>query len=610
MSFEPFNLDPALFEALEQANFTRASKVQQLVIPEVLQGKDILASAHSGSGKSASFVLPLIQRLLNDPMEKQEANDNDNDDDKDNLDESRQGPRVLILTPTRELANQVSACIRRFTKALDLRYGILVGGAPYPPQVRMLKRPVDFLVATPGRLLDHIHNDRVNFKDVEYLVIDEINRMVDMNIEKDLNEIVAHLPQAELGRQRQTLIFSGSLDSPEIEQLSQNLQHNVVRFELARSKQSYRGLQQSMYIADEGEHKFKLVQALIESAQSQHILVYSYENENLNKLKSFLESHMDTLHTDASMKLLSANQQSIYLLRDEQNPDDELSGLSDIKIIHLDLPDDILVFLKRLELAIDLKSQEEHAILVGKDDWPILHQVERYIGKTLSRKKIEGLEPESGEPSVSSKLSSGRTSNQTKNRNPYSGRRQNNTNQNNKARNKQARQNKDNTPSNKAKKPKNAGPNKNKRKNPNQQPLDNTGNTFVSDSYMDDRDLSWKQYISNISNGNDNKSANRKYRKNQGGRGQGGRAQAGGFDLNNSPMAISAKKVRDMNKGDDWANHEQAPKKPQVQIKVKGPVKGQVKKSDALSQIKENHDSERPEHDDNDRIDGKLGINK
>jgi len=213
VSFESFNFDDSLLAAIEQAKFTRASKIQKLVIPEVLLGKDIIASAHSGSGKSASFVLPLIQLLLNNKLqtntessqdiseldgnENLSLEDQDTEDDSETASKPKNGPKVLILAPTRELANQISACIRRFTKDLDLRYGILVGGAPYPPQVRMLKKPVDFLLATPGRLLDHLKNNRVNFDKLAYSVIDELNRIVDMKTNADLVDIYRYISKCQ-----------------------------------------------------------------------------------------------------------------------------------------------------------------------------------------------------------------------------------------------------------------------------------------------------------------------------------------------------------------------------------------------------------------------------
>jgi ATP-dependent RNA helicase SrmB len=607
MSFEPFNFNENLLEAIEQAQFTKASKIQQLVIPEVLEGKDILASAHSGSGKSASFVLPLIQRLLNSPRQTNSSEASEEES------ESKAGARVLILTPTRELANQVSACIRRFTKEMELRYGILVGGAPYPPQVRMLKKPIDFLVATPGRLLDHIKNDRVNFSDIEYLVIDELNRMLDMGMTSDVEEIISHLPSIEEGASRQTLIFSGSLEGEELKNFSEKYQNNAQHFELVKSKQSYRSLQQSTYISDEGDHKFKLCKALVETADTKHIAIFGSSDEHLGEAIDFIEAQLSGSQRNSSKLELPDSGKTIFFLNDESSQRDDLENTENLKIIHLDLPDDVLIFLQRLEIATEQKSEQELCLLIGKNEWPMLHQIERYIGKTLSRKKIEGLEPESTEPKVSSKLSGSRNNaqnknaqnknTQSKNRNPYSGRRQNAQGGSKKPKNKNASNGSNGGGQNKNHKQKKGKQNKQNRPQGQGQGQQGqqgqNGNQVYNDPFMDDRDLSWKQYISNISSGkggntgSGNKNANRKYRKRQSG-------QNSNFDINNSPMAISAKSLKDMNNSnDEWI--EQEDKKPDVQIRVKG--QGKTRNSQDSSD-KSLNDA------DGNRIGGKLGINK
>ncbi len=683
MSFDSFKFDQELITAIENAKFTRASKLQQLIIPEILERHDILASAHSGSGKSASFILPLIQHLLTAKKAESGSNLEEDTEDKQSdttLAESRNenqaespeekqenskpenGPKVLILAPTRELANQISACIRRFTRELEIRYGILVGGAPYPPQVRMLKKPIDFLVATPGRLLDHLKNNRVNFDKIEYLVLDDIHRMIDMKMLDDIGSIIDAIPLSnelnDEGKQRQTLILSGNLDSEELSTFSEKYQKSPIRFELARSKQHYKALNQSLYIADSDDHKLKLNKALVEKSNASHIMITSQSQDELDQHKDYLTSELESVEVQKDGSLKSPNSQ-IHFIKDEHDlaADHPLRNTEKPQTIHLSLPNDILFFLQRLEILIDQKSEQEAPILVGKEEWSMLNQIERYIGKTLSRKKIEGLEPESSEPSVSSQTNSNKNT-QTKNRNPYSGRRQN-SKQNNKTNSKQKKPNNKNrnknnkqgqkgngnsaeygeidildyqpqltsyelgndafnqesfgnqahgnqAPKNHSKKrnqakknnnQKSQSKNKNRNKNPkNNQPRNpqNTGNQFNSD--IDERDLSWKQYISNISSGNGNsKTANKKFRKRGGG-------QGGNFDINHSPMAVSAKKVRDLAQNEEWVE-EQKENKPSVQIRVKNTVKPKASPPES-DNIKDTQDA------DGNRIGGKLGINK
>ncbi len=644
MLFETFNLDSRIANSIKQAGFPQASKIQQLSIPEIIAGKDVLAASHSGTGKSAAFIIPLIQKLLiehpkslqEQPLTEQNSfssisnmNPLDTESNAFNAPESsidedsslenmtpqtERGPRILILTPTREMANQVSACIRRFSNDCQLRYGILVGGAPYPPQVRMLKKPIDFLVATPGRLMDHVKNERVNFSRVQCLVIDEVSRMLDMGMVNDIKEIRQHITQPI-----QTLFFSSSLEGEMINELSQRLQNNPVRIELARGKQSYRQLKQSMYITDEGEHKFKVCQALIgtdvendgENKVFENILIFSQHLERLQQLAGFLISaRFHAEHNNANV-LISAKGQKIYLVTDNEPHNYTANNTQSIRLIHLDLPEDNQRILQRLDMILDTAGHSEVNLLVGQNDWPVLHQLERFIGKTIVRKKIAGIEPESSEPTVGTHKSSvEKIAHKTKNRNPYSGRRNNKNSTHKKPEQKssspqtqkQPTTNPDGTQKNSSR-PKTNSLKNTKPKGRNQnQPKSKTkpagaqyGNTFQADNYQDERELSWKQYISNISSGNVSKSANKKYRKHQG--------NSTGFDLNHSPMAINTKKIRDMQPEEQWTDESRS-NKPSVQIRLKSQSKSREQSGN------KQEDSKNLDNSDSDRIGGKLGITK
>lgn len=665
MLFETFNLDSRILHSIKQAGFLQASKIQQLSIPEILASKDVLASSHSGTGKSAAFIIPLIQKLLLEhpktaPEQITDGEDSDSKNNFNTLEQSagnpaylpnsqlmetqsdafqntfkdedatensstknERGPRIIILTPTREMANQVSACIRRFSNDCQLRYGILVGGAPYPPQVRMLKKPIDFLVATPGRLIDHIKNERVNFSRVQCLVIDELSRMLDMGMLNDIKEIHQHIPQPI-----QTLFFSSSLEGDNIREISQSLQNNPVRIELARGKKSYRQLKQSMYITDEGEHKFKVCQALIASDSEKDgdskifetVLIFSPQQERLQLLSNFLIA-ANFQQTASNLNiLLSSKGQKIILLSDDQNSSSifENESVNDkgneqsVRLIHLDLPEDNQRVLKRLDLILNSAENSDVNILVGHQDWSVLHQLERFIGKTIVRKKIAGLEPESSEPTVGTHKSSvEKTTHKTKNRNPYSGRRNNKSPAHQKSETgakKQTKQ-KPRTPQHEMAEKQNAnsfktnpvrtqkpkGRNKNNPRKTIKEAGPQSGNTFQGDTHLDERELSWKQYISNISSGNASKNVNKKFRKQQG--------NHTGFDLNHSPMAINTKKIRDMQPEDRWID-EAKENKPSVQIRVKSQTKTREQLSNKQEEPK-NTDTQ-----DSDRIGGKLGINK
>ncbi|MCW8927509.1 MAG: DEAD/DEAH box helicase, partial [Gammaproteobacteria bacterium] len=215
MSFTDLNLDEQLLRAIQACGFTSPSDIQKQAIPVALEGHDLMASAQTGTGKTAAFVLPALQRLLN------------------NEPAPGHGPRVLILTPTRELATQVTDAIRDLGKFSRLRSTTVVGGMPYPPQIKMLRQPLDLLVATPGRLIDHFESGRLDFGRLEMLVLDEADRMLDMGFVDDVERIAAALPE-----QRQTLLFSATLEG-EVRNVARRLLKEPQRIQIAGVKTNH-----------------------------------------------------------------------------------------------------------------------------------------------------------------------------------------------------------------------------------------------------------------------------------------------------------------------------------------------------------------------------------
>lgn len=188
-NFQELNLDPQLLKAIEEAGYTTPTPVQAAVIPEVSNGSDIMASAQTGTGKTAAFLLPILNRLTAPSPVR------------------AYGPRALILVPTRELAIQVAAEATKYSKHLmRMKTVCIYGGAPYPLQNRELSRPYEILVATPGRLIDHMERGRISFDRLEVLVLDEADRMLDMGFIDPVKEIAAATPKS-----RQTLLFSATL---------------------------------------------------------------------------------------------------------------------------------------------------------------------------------------------------------------------------------------------------------------------------------------------------------------------------------------------------------------------------------------------------------------
>ncbi|MGL6210818.1 MAG: DEAD/DEAH box helicase, partial [Paracoccaceae bacterium] len=231
MKFSELGLEPSILSALDDAGYTDPTQVQAEAIPAALAGKDLLVSAQTGSGKTAAFLLPALTKMAG----RSEVKSN--------------GPRVLVLTPTRELAQQVEKNALEYGKNLRwLRTVCLVGGSPFGFQIRAMTRPVDLMVATPGRLMDHMRSGRIDFSRLEMLVLDEADRMLDMGFIEDIETIVAATPA-----ERQTVLFSATLDGT-VGNLARKLTRDPQRIEVARTATSG-NIEEHLLYADDNRHK-------------------------------------------------------------------------------------------------------------------------------------------------------------------------------------------------------------------------------------------------------------------------------------------------------------------------------------------------------------------
>ena len=227
MPFTSLGLMPELTRALADRGYVEPTPVQTRVIPEVLAGRDILAGAQTGTGKTAGFALPILQRLHG------AAN-------------APKPPRALVLVPTRELAAQVNESFRAYGKYLRLRTQVVFGGVGIGPQIDGFRRGTDILVATPGRLLDHAQQRTVDLSQVQILVLDEADRMLDMGFIADIRRVIKLLP-----RQRQNLMFSATY-SDDIRRLAQNILHQPVEIEVARRNAAVESVEQCAYMVPQG----------------------------------------------------------------------------------------------------------------------------------------------------------------------------------------------------------------------------------------------------------------------------------------------------------------------------------------------------------------------
>lgn len=377
MSFQDFNLNPSLLKAIDDTGFQTPSDIQQLSIPHLLQGKDIMASAPTGTGKTAAFVLPALQRLLdNEPGEGR-------------------GPRVLVLTPTRELAKQVADNIYTFTKYARMRTCSIVGGMPYPPQIKLLRQPLDFMVATPGRLIDHINSGRIDFSRLEVLVLDEADRMLDMGFIDDVKKIAALTPGS-----RQTVLFSATLEG-EILRVAQKILTDPERVQVAGVKFKHESISQKIHQVDDYRHKRAMLAHVLNGESVNQTIVFTATKKGADELAKQLseEGHRcAALHGDMkqnwrrrTIENMQKNKISVLVATDVAARGLDIKGIS--HVINFDLPMQAEDYIHRIGRTGRGGSTGTAVSLVGTKDWLLLSRIEKLLDTKLKLSVVEGLEP-------------------------------------------------------------------------------------------------------------------------------------------------------------------------------------------------------------------------
>lgn len=279
MSFKRLGLSTELLGAVETQGYTTPTPIQAKTIPEIFKGRDILAGAQTGTGKTAAFSLPLLQMLSENPSVKK-----------------RRKPRVLVLTPTRELAAQVGESVKTYGRRLSLRSTVVYGGVNINPQIERFRRGIDMVVATPGRLLDHCLHYTVDLSHVEFLVLDEADRMLDMGFIHDIRKILEYLPE-----DRQNLMFSATY-SKSIKQLADTILDNPAHIEVARRNTAAEAVTQYIHPV-ERSRKRELLSSLITNGNWKQVLVFTRTRHGANRLTKQLSKtgiQSAAIHSDKS----------------------------------------------------------------------------------------------------------------------------------------------------------------------------------------------------------------------------------------------------------------------------------------------------------------------
>jgi superfamily II DNA/RNA helicase len=377
MTFNELNLSPQLLKAISACGYISPTPIQEQAVPAALAGHDLIGVAQTGTGKTAGFVLPALQ-LIASPAKA-----------------PGRGPRVLVLTPTRELANQVSDAVRTYGRFSRVRSGAILGGMAYRDQLRLLSQPVDLIVATPGRLVDHMENGRLNLDRVEMLILDEADRMLDMGFSEDMDKIAAATPTT-----RQTLMFTATMDAA-MSRLAGRLLRDPQKIEIAGKNVTLDTTEQRLHVADDMRHKHRLLQHLIADQELTRAIIFSATKRDADVLAQelFNQGHAAAaLHGDMTQ---GARNRTIVNLRrgkvkllvatDVAARGLDVSGIS--HVINFDLPRFAEDYVHRIGRTGRAGATGTAISFVSLNELSYLDRIERFIGQKLPRTVIEGLEP-------------------------------------------------------------------------------------------------------------------------------------------------------------------------------------------------------------------------
>jgi len=376
MSFSSLGLSEPILQAINELGYEKPSPIQERAIPAILTGKDVMAAAQTGTGKTAGFTLPLLEKLKEG--ERPQANQ----------------VRALVLTPTRELAAQVQESVFQYSKHTALRSDVVFGGVKVNPQMQRLRRGVDVLVATPGRLLDLYGQNAIKFNQLEVLVLDEADRMLDMGFIHDLKRIMKVLP-----KNRQTLLFSATF-SDDIRKLAKGFVHNPVEISVTPPNSTVQKIEQWIHIVDKSQKTKRLIDLIIDN-EWQQVLVFSRTKHGANRITKQLEAvgikaaaiHGNKSQGARTRALADFKSGAIRVL---VATDIAARGLDIDQLPHVvnyDLPNVAEDYVHRIGRTGRAGATGEAVSLVCADEAKELFAIERFIGELLERREIEGYTP-------------------------------------------------------------------------------------------------------------------------------------------------------------------------------------------------------------------------
>jgi len=378
MNFADLGLSKPLLDAIELQGYSEPSPIQAKAIPHVIEGKDVMAAAQTGTGKTAGFTLPILHRLSSTPKPPGRGNQ----------------ARALVLTPTRELAAQVAASVETYGQNLKIKSAVVFGGVKINPQMQKLRGGVDVLIATPGRLLDLHSQNAIQFDQLEVLVLDEADRMLDMGFIHDIRRIIKFLP-----KKRQNLLFSATF-SNDIRQLAKSIVHQPIEVSVSPPNSTVDTVKQSL-IAVEKSDKTRVITRLILENDWFQVLVFSRTKHGANRLAKQLIAkgvEASAIHGNKSQgartKALAefkAGKVRVLVATDIAARGIDIDQLP--YVVNFDLPQVAEDYVHRIGRTGRAGASGEAISLVAHDEFKLLTAIERLIKKEVPRKNLDGYQP-------------------------------------------------------------------------------------------------------------------------------------------------------------------------------------------------------------------------
>ncbi|UXI04030.1 DEAD/DEAH box helicase [Photobacterium sp. TY1-4] len=378
MHFKDLGLDQRLLKKLHHLAFDKPTEIQRTAIPVAILGKDVLASSKTGSGKTLAFLLPAMQRMYRSkPFSKRD-------------------PRVVVLTPTRELAKQVFAQLRTLNAGTPYDGALIVGGENFNDQVKELRKDPMFVIATPGRLADHLEHRSTYLDGLEMLILDEADRMLDLGFEAQLRRI----HEAASHRRRQTMMFSATLDHADVQDIAADMLNAPKRISIGHGAEEHTDITQRFLLCDHLDHKQALLDKLLEIEDYNQVIIFTATREDTDRLTTMLNErklkavalsgNMTQTQRNSIMSQFERDCHKILVTTDVASRGLDIDRVS--HVINFDMPKHAEEYVHRIGRTGRAGNKGDAISLVGPKDWKSFKNVEAFLQQSITFSAIEGLE--------------------------------------------------------------------------------------------------------------------------------------------------------------------------------------------------------------------------